>query len=330
MAHHSGPWSDDAFSLLKQYDREVAHIRDIVGRRAPHPYELILLSDHGQSWGPTFLQRYHVDIKTFIQQLMPLGATVVQTAGGDDGGASVTAMGCELQNASDQGVGGRTSRAVAKRASALTQQSAEELQDAIDVKQVADADVIVCATGNLAHIYFEFAPRKVTHSELNMAYPGLVQALVQHEGIGFVVVYTDDGAPLVMGKQGQRNLVTGEINGEDPLLPYAVGSAPPANKRSQGAGLAGQAPVDVRAWQVRRMAEFPSAGDLILNSTLYGDGTVASFEELIGNHGGLGGEQTDAFILHPGAMTVPKTRNAADLFAILDARRGLPAAPRSP
>ncbi len=168
----------------------------------------------------------------------------------------------------------------------------------------------------------------MTHSELNATYPGMVEALVQHEGVGFVVVYTDDGAPLVMGKRGQRHLVTGEISGEDPLLPYAVGSTPPGSKRSRGAGLAGQAPVDVRAWQVRRMAEFPNAGDLIINGTLYPDGTVAAFEELIGNHGGLGGEQTDAFMLHPAAMRVPKTRNSADFFAILDGRRGLPPAPQ--
>ena len=45
--------------------------------------------------------------------------------------------------------------------------------------------------------------------------------------------------------------------------------------------------------------DFPHAGDLWLISTVYPDGTVAALEELIGNHGGLGGEQTDAFIFHP-------------------------------
>jgi len=29
---------------------------------------------------------------------------------------------------------------------------------------------------------------------------------------------------------------------------------------------------------------------------------VAALEELIGNHGGLGGEQTDAYLFHPGDM----------------------------
>lgn len=318
VAHFSGPWSNDAFSVLRRFDREVAHMRDILQRRISRPYELILLSDHGQSSGPTFSQRYQIDLETLIQQQMPRGATVVQTAGGDDGDANVFAMGAELQNAYQQDVGGRTGQAVARRAGELSQRSAEELQDA------ADADVIVCATGNLAHIYFDVAQRKINHSELNTAYPGLVDALVQHEGVGFVVVYADDGAPIVIGKQGQRHLVTGEISGEDPLLPYAVGSAPPVNKRSRGAGLAGRAEVDVRAWQVRRMAEFPNAGDLIVNGALYPDGTVAAFEELIGNHGGLGGEQTDAFIIHPAAMPAPKTRNSAEVFSILDARRGLP------
>ena len=82
--------------------------------------------------------------------------------------------------------------------------------------------------------------------------------------------------------------------------------------------------VELRNWQVRRVADFSNAGDLILNSTFYPDGTVAALEELIGNHGGLGGEQTDAFIFHPGDMEVPETRNSQDFKTILDARRDLP------
>ena len=72
------------------------------------------------------------------------------------------------------------------------------------------------------------------------------------------------------------------------------------------------------------MAEFPSAGDLIINGALYPDGTVAAFEELIGCHGGLGGEQTDAFMLHPPDMPVPEKRNSEDFFHLLNARRKLP------
>jgi hypothetical protein len=88
--------------------------------------------------------------------------------------------------------------------------------------------------------------------------------------------------------------------------------------------------VELRSWQVRRIADFSNAGDLILNSTLYSDGTVAALEELIGNHGGLGGPQTDAFIFHPPDMQVPPTRNSQEVKDILKARVGLPGATPKP
>ncbi|HNS01710.1 MAG TPA: phage holin family protein [Anaerolineae bacterium] len=327
VAHHSGPWTRDAFAVLKRYDREVAQLRDIARRHAPRPYELILLSDHGQSFGATFLQRYGVDLKGFIQQQMPQGTSVAQSWGGDDGLSNVGAIGVELQNAQALGLGGRAGRVAAGELAELAEPDARPEQQGAgpgqvdDAQAAADADVIVCATGNLAHVYFDFAPDKVTLSQIQDAYPGLVDALVQHEGVGFVVGYDDDGAPLVIGKRGRRHLVSGEVSGADPLLPFAVGSRPSENRRSRGAGLAGQNSVEVRAWQVRRMVEFPSAGDLIVNGALYPDGTVAAFEELIGSHGGLGGEQTDAFLLHPPDMPAPETRNSEDFFHLLNARR---------
>jgi hypothetical protein len=70
--------------------------------------------------------------------------------------------------------------------------------------------------------------------------------------------------------------------------------------------------------------DFPHAGDLMVISTVYPDGTVAALEELIGNHGGLGGEQTDAFLFHPPDLAVPPTRNSVDVFHILNDRRGQP------
>jgi hypothetical protein len=74
--------------------------------------------------------------------------------------------------------------------------------------------------------------------------------------------------------------------------------------------------------------EFPSAGDLWLISTVYEDGTVAALEELIGNHGGVGGEQTDAFIFHPPDLEVPETRNSIDVFHILNGHRDAPVVER--
>lgn len=308
VAHHSGPWTTDAFKTLREYDRVIGRIREIINTKAPRPYELILLSDHGQSFGATFLQRYGYDLKEFIERYMPEGAKVMHTSGGDDGTPSMLAMSAELENVQEQGMSGGVGRAVVGQTQKLLKQGVEVREISEDMLE--PATVTVCGSGNIAQVYFNLYPRKITMNELNAVYPGMVDDLVAHEGVGFVVTYADDGTPVVLGKGGRRDLHSGEVVGEDPLIPYGD--------------------VDVRSRQVRRVADFPHAGDLIVNSTLYPDGTVAAMEELIGNHGGLGGEQTDSFLLHPTDIKLPSTENSADVFAILNARRGLPGAPPKP
>ncbi len=301
VAHHSGPWTKDAMLTLHQFDRTLALIQRAIEEKAPRPYEFILLSDHGQSFGATFEQRYQIGILDFIQEQLPEGTQAVATGGGDDGSTPVAAMMQELENIEEQNMTGAVGRAVMRRTTRAMQNNKEMQERTQDVQPT---NVTLCYSGNLAQVYFDLYPRKITLNELNQAYPGMVDAVVQHEGIGFVVAYEDDGEPVAFGKNGARNLHTGDVVGEDPLAPFGD--------------------VELRAWQLRRIADFPNAGDLILNSTLYPDGSVAALEELIGCHGGLGGEQTDAFIFHPADMKVPETRNSHEVKAILDARRGLP------
>lgn len=309
VAHHSGPWTSDAFGEIKRYDRVIARVRRVIKEKAPRPYDLILLSDHGQSFGPTFKMRYGVSIKEYIEQLLPTGTAVSASMGGDTGVTSLTAVGAELGNVQSQSGGGAMGNTVAKQGQKLIDRGVKAQEAPVEDKP---AQVTAFGSGNLAQVYFDLYPRKITLSELNAAYPGMVDALVQHEGIGLVCGYLDDGTPVAIGKNGQRNLHSDEVTGEDPLKVYAP---------SQGYGVAS---LEKRAWQVRRVMDFPHAGDLMLISTVYADGTVAALEELIGSHGGIGGEQTDAFIFHPPDLVVPDTRNSIDVFMILDQHRGAP------
>jgi uncharacterized membrane protein YvlD (DUF360 family) len=304
VAHHSGPWTSDAFKVLRQYDRVIARIKDVIERKAPRPYDLLILSDHGQAFGHTFLQRYGYSLKDLVQRYIPEGTTVGQTTGGDDGTLQLASMAGELQNVQEQGVGGAAGKAIVKQAGKYADRATNAQLAAGEL--TAPVSITVCGSGNLGQIYFDLYPRRIKRDELDAAYPGLVAALVQHEGIGLVVVADENGVPLALGKKGQRNLHTGQVRGEDPLKMYGD--------------------PDFRAAQVRRVADFPHVGDIMVLSTVYPDGTVAAMEELIGSHGGMGGEQTDAFLLHPGDMPVPATTNSADVFAILNARRGTPAA----
>ena len=309
VAHHSGPWTSDAFGDLKRLDKTLAHLRKVVKEKAPRPYDFILLSDHGQSFGPTFKQRYGLSIKEFIEQQLPEGTTVEQSIGGDTGAAGLQGVAGELANMQGAEASNAIGNAVAKQGQKLAQKGAN-----VDEKEGSDAPAQVTAygSGNAAQVYFDLFPRKIKLSELEAAYPGMLDKLVQHEGIGMVLGYDDDMSVVVLGKGGRRNLESGEVVGEDPVAPYA-----PAE------GVAA-ASIDKRVWQLKRVMDFPNAGDLWLISTIYPDGTVAALEELIGNHGGVGGEQTDAFIFHPPDMAVPETRNSIDVFHILDNHRNAP------
>jgi uncharacterized membrane protein YvlD (DUF360 family) len=301
VAHHSGPWTNDAMGTLHHFDQVISKIMMSIERVAPRPYEFILLSDHGQSFGHTFEQRYGVSITDYIQSLLPEGTQAVATGGGDDGTIGVSAMMNELDNMDEEKVTGRMGSAMVKQTQRVVKSNLDQQPGG---EEVEPTNMTLCYSGNLAQVYFDLQPRKLTLNELNEAYPGMVDAIVQHEGIGFVVAFDDEGVPMAFGKNGARNLHTGDIVGEDPLEQFGD--------------------PELRAWQVRRIVDFPSSGDLTLNSPLYPDGTVAAYEELIGSHGGLGGEQTDAFIFHPGDMHVPETRNSHDIMAILKARIGLP------
>jgi hypothetical protein len=171
-------------------------------------------------------------------------------------------------------------------------------------------EVIACVSGNLANIYFNLHAGKISQGELEEAHPGLLDALIHHEGIGLVVCHDDHGQPWALGKAGARHLRTGQIVKQDPLRPYGDS--------------------DFRAGQLLRLSEFPHAGDLVLISTFYPDGQVAAFEELVGCHGGLGGQQTDAFLFHPADMEIRPTSNATDIYHLLNARREVIGPPLEP
>ena len=61
--------------------------------------------------------------------------------------------------------------------------------------------MVAYGSGNLAQVYFDLYPRRILLSELNAAYPGMVDALVQHEAIGLVSGYADDGHAGGLGQE---------------------------------------------------------------------------------------------------------------------------------
>ena len=85
------------------------------------------------------------------------------------------------------------------------------------------------------------------------------------------------GSLLVFGPLGVRDLAGGVLEGEDPLTGYPSRTA---------ADLA-------------RLGELPHCGDLVLFSTVDPSGRIHAFEDQVGSHGGIGGPQNHAILIHP-------------------------------
>lgn len=299
VAHHAGPDTPDAMHTLRGFDKHVRHIQQTIERLAPNPYDVFLLSDHGQSVGATFLQRYGKTLREWIDSLTG-EITVGEMKPTEAGQSYARALVSELSMMSEQ----LTERANTRirRATMKTTVRALDRVERMSPKEspMQVEGIVVCASGNLAHVYFcALGEDKIPFAQIEAAHPQLITTLVQHEGIGFVVGYDESGDIIVFGKAGAKNLSTGIVSGEDPLRNF--GDA------------------ELRGEQVLRLAQFDNAGDLILNSALFGDGSVTAFEELVGSHGGLGGQQTDAFILHPSANRAKfSITNSEEVFRLLN------------
>jgi hypothetical protein len=124
----------------------------------------------------------------------------------------------------------------------------------------------------------------MSYEQIVEASPGLLQCLVQHEGIAFVLVLSSVDGGLVLGPSGIHYLDHGYAVGTDPLLPFG----PTASQH------------------LKRTDSFSNAPDILVNSLFDpATGEVAAFEELVGCHGGMGGPQTQPFLLYPSEFSPP-------------------------
>lgn len=92
VAHHSGPYSRDAEKVLERLDRSLALIAK-VAEHAPRPYRIVLLSDHGQSPGETFLARYGLTLGNLVRAGcgLPVPRRAQRTHSGAEARAAVRA-----------------------------------------------------------------------------------------------------------------------------------------------------------------------------------------------------------------------------------------------
>ena len=240
VAHHAGPARPESMRQLESLDRMLG-VLERLAPEAARRYHLVVLSDHGQSQGATFRQRYGETLNEVVERFC----------------------------APDEAAG----PLVPAEAEATT---------GPDRTEPPKAPLLVMSSGNLALVYLTRFTERLDRAAIDRIYPRLVRGLAGHPGIGLVVVREEDG-PVAHGTSGRHRLRDGVVEGVDPLLPYG----PRARH------------------DLLRHQEAVHVGDLVLISSVDPvTEEVAAFEELVGSHGGLGGWQTDAVLVHPARWPV--------------------------
>jgi uncharacterized membrane protein YvlD (DUF360 family) len=189
VAHHSGLERADTMEALRKLDQQFARI-DRARRYAPRPYELVVLSDHGQTQGATFKQRNGYDLEELVRRSVTT-AEVTQLEAGDENQGAVG-------RAVEEATGRKKPRKESK-------------------KDMSGRDVVVLASGNLGLVYLMDSDARLTLEEIEARHPQLLTSLREHPHIGWLLVRSERDGPVVLGGHGTRYLASSDVAGEDPL-----------------------------------------------------------------------------------------------------------------
>ena len=269
IAHHSGVRDKDAFQALRNLDKQFHRI-EMANTLSHRNYQLVIHSDHGQTNGATFKQRYGLTLEDLVKNLLPAETQIyadMSPTTGDHFIDEFTAPKNKVKGYftdKTKGVNEYIQKySITKKPEKVTQE---------------DANIIVLASGNIGMVYLTEHKDRLSFEQINQIYPDLIPGLAKHQGIGFILVKSELLGPLVISKQGTYYLKDDVIEGENPLANFGPSAAD----------------------HLRRTNQFRYTPDILVNSIYDPEkNEVAAFEELVGSHGGIGGEQSFPFILHP-------------------------------
>ena len=313
IAHHSGVQDSDVWGALKNIDLQLARLTSAI-EMSDRNYEMVILSDHGQSKGATFKQRYGITLGNYVRKFLPDDLKIFKTEYNiDHFRDAVIPENRQIRTIKDKFGNIRDDlfedfkslqdirEGVEKRKPALIFENERfanlrnRYSNSLDyikghesieqsTKKVKDSELIVLGSGNLGLIYFTQWKERLNYEEIVMLFPDLIPGLVKHSGIGFIMVNSITHGGIVIGENGIYYLDSDEIVGENPLEGFGI-NAPK---------------------HLKRQNSFKNMPDILVNS-FYDEKSdeVCAFEELIGSHGGLGGDQTKPFIIYPSKWKDP-------------------------
>ena len=280
LGHFAGSEAPEAYEVLGETDHYLARIERAL-EDAPRPYHIVVVSDHGQSIGPTFKKAYGLSLEELVKGHISGEAKLLTTEETNEAWDNINAILTESSNSQT-----RTSKLMKRMMARKERDGMVAIGPERDPKEVLDesaknANIVVYGSGSSGLVYFTDSKERLTLEQIGEAHPGIVLGLSQHPGIGFVLVKSAEHGSMAIGKKGVYYLDKDAVEGENPLADYGPNAA----------------------IHLRRESSFSNCPDIIVNAVLDPKTEeIAGFENQVGHHGGMGGPQNHAFILYPAEL----------------------------
>lgn len=271
-AHRFGPRDKTTYRAIRAIDREIQHIDRMRRYGAKEQYDLYILSDHGMSPSVSFETVFGRSLGQAIGKELGESVLADEATGGSRPSASAGSLLADEVAVAEVRLLGLPSRLARRLRHRLHRREVHE-----PARPEPSSQIVVRNSGPLSHVYFRGMRHALKADEIEQMYPGLIQRLARHPGVGLVAARTPDG-PLCFTSDGRYPYRPGVGSTLFQGLPDSAGIE---------RGLA-------------RLLEFPHSGDLVVlgHWSLWGsDELVVSFERQRGTHGGVGGEQCYPFVV---------------------------------
>ena len=160
VAHHAGISQPESLDALAGIDAVLAQL-EAVAAVAPRKYHLVVLSDHGQSQGEIFADRYGEDLATLVARLSDSAALAASE--NDEGSGALNSL-----VAGSAGTDTVLGRALERTSTRLT-------IDTTDTEVPGTGDkFLVFGSGNLGLVWVAGEKHRVTLEELTKRWPALL------------------------------------------------------------------------------------------------------------------------------------------------------------
>ncbi|HZD04519.1 MAG TPA: alkaline phosphatase family protein, partial [Longimicrobiales bacterium] len=292
FAHHFGPSSRTAYKSLRALDRRIKEIFKMINRIPGRPYDVYILSDHGQTPSVPYRVRYQETLGDTVLGAVKQGVyTMARTGEYGPPREAVEFLVGELEEVAT--TGSLPTRKAGLRLGRWLRKHYNVFPLVAEVVRVEEThQLVVTYSSSLAHVYWTDPARPLSLDEIrdDPDRRALYYFLVAHRGIGVVLTRMLDGVHAesaagraLLGADGSLEV----MKGKDPLAPFAPG--------------------DVERRAILHLVRLENAGDIVLFGAYDPDEDLqVCFDDQVGAHGALGGRQFWPFFLSAPGL-VPAT-----------------------